>query len=165
MTVTIRPLTADDIPAVLDVQRLCYRTELIESAGSYSRKIALFPDGCRAAVDRARLVGYVFAHPWMLGKEVPLDGSDYSLPATFECMYFHDLAVHPAHRRSGAAGLLVAELVAVASRSALNSFALVAVQESEAYWARWGFAARRRMQYGAGVQATYMTCEGKPSWR
>jgi hypothetical protein len=53
----------------------------------------------------------------------------------------------------------------VADRWSLPRFALVAVQSSEPFWSRFGFAIDRSLVYAPGVTASYMICEGAPRWR
>ena len=161
----VRCLTEGDSSSVLTVQAACYRPELIESDEAFLRKMALFPEGCLGAFQAAKMQGYVFGHPWTRGQIVPLGSSDYSLPRDAGCMYLHDLAVLPALRRTGVAVLLVRGLVEVGVRNGVDAFALVAVQDSEAYWVLWGFKVESVFEYGAGVRASYMTCEGVPTWR
>ncbi len=158
-------LAAADIPAVLRVQRACYRDELIESADSFLKKLALYGAGCRGAWTKTRLSGYVFAHPWRVGDVVDLDSDSYVLPADANCMYVHDLAVDPSERQQSIASRLFQAVVAVAEERGLNRFALVAVQNSEPFWSRWGFSVQREFPYAPGVPASYMLSEELPKWR
>lgn len=160
-----QPIGENDIAEVLRVQAAGYRPELNESEAAFRLKLRLFPEGCWALWDGPRMAAYVFAHPWTKGRKVLLDSSGYELPSDSNCMYIHDLCVSPESRGSGAGSLLVLSLVEVAERRGLDSFALVAVQESEAYWRRWGFIDQFALEYGAGVPATYMLCEGMPRWK
>lgn len=161
----IRRLAEGDIAHVLSVQKACYRPELIESDATFLRKMAMFPDGCWGAFHSVGLAGYVFGHPWVRGRPVPLNSSDYGLPQDPDCMYLHDLAVLPTMRGTGVAPLLVRRLAEVGVRMGVAAFALVAVQGSEAYWARWGFKAQSSFEYGLSVPASYMVCDGAPIWR
>ena len=157
-------LEADDISDVLSVQEECYRSELIESAASFHRKLVLFPEGCFGVRDQGRLTAYIFGHPWKLGQSVPLDSSSYALPEDADCMYVHDLAVAPETRGSGIAAQLIQALISVSAAKGLNAFALVAVQNSEAYWKRWGFSVDHGLEYGTGLAASYMLSTQLPKW-
>jgi GNAT superfamily N-acetyltransferase len=165
MSPHVRTLKQDDVAAVVETQRVCYRPELNESAESYLIKLAIFPDGCLGAFEGSQMAGYLFGHPWLFGTKVPLDCRMYELPANPDCMYFHDLAVVPAWRATATGRLLVERLVDVARSHGLSKFALISVQNSEGYWARWGFNAGYELEYGVGVPATYMVCEGMPAWQ
>lgn len=161
---TPRLLMESDISQVLTVQTTCYRPELIESRSAFLRKLTLFPSGCFGSFECGQMVGYVFAHPWVRGTTVPLDSSDYLLPGNIDCMYVHDLAVVATARGKGVAPSLIQALSDAASTQHLKTFALVAVQDSEKYWTRWGFRTQYSLEYGTGVPAHYMTCDELPKW-
>jgi GNAT superfamily N-acetyltransferase len=74
-------------------------------------------------------------------------------------MYIHDLAVLRSHRGRGLARLLLTEVFRVAEELGLKRFGLVAVQNSEAFWQRWGFERREPLMYAPGVSGTRMVRE------
>lgn len=163
--IRIDSLSPANLPEVLRIQAECYCTELLECAESFSNKLALYPDGCVGAWADGSLCGYLFAHPWRMGEIVHLDSNSYVIPSDANGMYVHDLAVAPAARGKQVARQLLGRLVAAADKRDLNRFALVAVQNSEPFWARWGFAVDRELIYAPGVRASYMMCEGSLGWR
>ncbi|MBX9758173.1 MAG: GNAT family N-acetyltransferase [Beijerinckiaceae bacterium] len=162
--IDIRPLSQADVSAVGGIQRLLYRADLIEDLDSFQHKIDLFPRGCLGAFKGNELRAYVFSHPWKLGAPAPLNNADYRLPEGPDCYYIHDLAVHPDNRSEGIANAFIEALCTVAYREGLNTFSLTAVQDSEAYWARWGFAETGKLIYG-GAEGVSMTCPANPLWR
>lgn len=153
----IRGLTPEDIPEVLRVQKDAYRPELLESAETFLHKLNLFPEGCLGCFADVELGAYVFSHPWTAGDVVPLDHPLTALPKTPDCLYIHDLAVATRLRGQGVGAALLQRLLELAERRQLRHFGLVAVQDSEAFWQRWGFEARRTFAYVHGVAGTYMT--------
>jgi GNAT superfamily N-acetyltransferase len=155
MSMTPRALELRDLPAILALQRACYRAELQEGAEAFHGKLAAFPAGCLGLEREGRLGGYVFCQPWRLGETLPLDHPG-GVPAEPDCLYIHDLAVHPDWRGSGAAAALLARVEALAASLSLDRLALVSVQDSEAFWARQGFRPVRRFAYAPGVPAVYM---------
>lgn len=160
--ITINRLTPEQIADVLIIQRLCYGPELNESAAAFLRKQALFPEGCLGAWDNGRLCGYVFSHPWKTGKTVQLESASDTVPADADCLYIHDLAVAPSHRKQKVGRSILSELFKTAAQKGWMQFALVAVQESEGFWSRWGFEPVRDFEYAPGVKATHMLCRGIP---
>jgi GNAT superfamily N-acetyltransferase len=154
---SIRGITPADISDVLRVQEDAYIPDLLECANTFSRKLTLFPEGCLGYCLEGRLEAYVFSHPWRFGESVPLDQVIAALPENPDCLYIHDMAVGKALQGKGIARALLLELFNLAERMKLKRFALVAVQQSEPFWARWGFRPQHAMIYGKDVAATYMT--------
>lgn len=153
----IRELATADIPEVLRVQDDAYLPQLIESAETFLRKMKLFPAGALGCVDGERLCGYLFCHPWTDGEIVSLDSATLQLPVNADCLYIHDLAVEKACRGRGVARHLMDRGIALAKKAGLRQFGLVAVQDSEPFWARFGFATLRSFEYVPGVPASFMT--------
>jgi len=164
MSVSIRQLIADDVDDVLRISERCYSVDLLERRESVLHKHYLFPKGCLGVILDYKLVGYVYFHPWMLNHSVPLDDATYVLPEISDCIYIHDLAMLPGHRHARYGEQLIDHVAQVGQELSLMSYALVAVQNSEPYWGRWGFKANRPMKYG-NSDATYMICKGTPRWR
>jgi ribosomal protein S18 acetylase RimI-like enzyme len=150
----VRPLEPRDLPDLLAVQRACYGEDFIESAAVFARRLAC-PANCSLAVEQeGRLVAYLAAYRSVLGKVTPLHGDFEAVPAP-DTLYLHDMAVHPALAGQGLARALLAPLLQSARTGGLRHTALVSVQDSQAYWARQGYA--RRALHGAAQQhlATY----------
>ncbi len=152
----VRELKAADIAQVLDVQKDAYREELLESGDTFSRIIAVFPRGCLGVFVESRLVSYVFSHPWRADRIVPLDDPRTALPVEADCLYIHDLAVRKSYHGKGVGTCLVKALVSLAEDLGIQRLALVAVQESEAFWERWGFRRDEPLMYASNVPATHM---------
>jgi predicted N-acetyltransferase YhbS len=152
----IRPLSRDDLPTVLAVQRRCYRADVVEPLEAFERRLALFAAGCLGAEDAGALGGYVFGHPWTLGRIVPLGVALRSLPRQRDCFYIHDLAVLPEWRGRGVAARLVGAVVELAGNLGFERAALVAVQGSEPFWRRHGFRSVRSFEYAKRFPASYM---------
>ncbi|MDX3775650.1 GNAT family N-acetyltransferase [Chromatiaceae bacterium AAb-1] len=138
--VTIRAMTIADIAGVDQIQRQCYTELEPESVQSLSAKLRASPGSCFIAESALGMQGYIIAIPWLQGQVPPLNAADCVLPAEPDCLYLHDLAVAPAARGSGAATLLVQQVLAVASNQTVSAVGLVAVQGSVPYWQRYGFA-------------------------
>lgn len=161
MNAIVRPLTAQDLPGLLAVQRACYGDGYIESAAVYARRLAC-PTQCSVVLERAgQLCAYLAAYDSLAGKVTPLHG-DFEPAPTPDTLYLHDMAVLPDCAGRGLAGQLLAALHA--QGAGLRHSALVSVQGSQAYWQRRGYAehqlhdaVQRQRLASYGAQAVYMT--------
>ena len=163
MSVSLRQLTVDDIDDLQRISQTCYTLDLREQRECIVHKYLLFPKGYLGVFVEHELIGYVVFHPWKLNLPVSLNDSTYVLPGISDCIYIHDLAILPGHRHANCSAQLIHHMMQIGQELNLVSYALVAVQNSEPYWERWGFKAIRLMKYG-NSPATYMICEGMPRW-
>ena len=161
----IHPITPEHIAEVLKVQHLCYKPELNETSPAFLKKQTLFPKGCLGAWEDGQLCGYVFSHPWRVGEIVPLHTDSYAIPTDADCLYIHDLAVDPNYRSKMIGQAILKSLFDIAAEDRWTIFALVAVQDSEPFWSRWGFEPQKGFEYVPGVKATYMVCRGFPFFK
>lgn len=157
-----RLLTAEDLPALLVVQRACYGDGYIESAAVYARRLAN-PAQCSWVVEQAgRVCGYLAAYGSVRGAVTPLHG-DFEAAASPDTLYLHDMAVLPEMAGQGLAHALLAALWQSALAQELTSSALVAVPGLQGFWERQGYAVfglqdRHQRQHLAayGKDAVYM---------
>lgn len=157
-----RPLTALDLPGLLAVQRACYGDGYIESAEVYARRLASAAQ-CSLVVERGgRICAYLAAYDSLEGKVTPLHG-DFEATDSPDTLYLHDMAVLPELAGQGLARALLAPLWSGAAARGLARSALVAVQGSQGFWERRGYAVhtlhstvhrQRLATYGDG--AVYM---------
>jgi GNAT superfamily N-acetyltransferase len=152
----VRPLVTSDLPALFRIEADSYTPDLRESEAAILSKMALFRAGALGCFDSAGMCGYAFALPWRAGTLVAVAQVLDALPAQPDVMYIHDMVVAPAHRHQGVASTLLAEIVRLAAALDLDRFSLVAVQGSEPFWERSGFAASGTLEYVPGVRATRM---------
>jgi ribosomal protein S18 acetylase RimI-like enzyme len=134
-----------------------YLPELLESDETFAKKIQLFPRGCLGDWHENELAAYVFSHPWLNNEIVPLDFNLRDLPSDPNCLYIHDLAVSSRFRGRGIADRLLKALFALADSMSYRDFTLVAVQDSEPFWRKYGFQARSKLIYGVNTPASKMT--------
>lgn len=140
---TLRPLTAADVPALLRVQAACYGDQYVEPAAVFTQRLSS-PHHCSWGVElpgqpgvQAYLAAY-WSHP---GKVTPLHGPFTApQPGHSEILYLHDMAVLPSLAGQGVATALLRTLWTQAQARGVSQAALVSVQDSQAYWARQGFA-------------------------
>jgi GNAT superfamily N-acetyltransferase len=141
MLVSLRPMSAADLDAIVAIEAVSYGPELFESRAALESRLALFPGGCWVATAGAAAAGYLVSHPWQRGSIPPLDSVMHSLPDGADCYYVHDICVHPAWRKRGAGQRLLERALEVAATLSLDVTCLTAVQDSPRYWRRFGFEA------------------------
>lgn len=138
--VVLRLLRADDLPAVLAIQRAAYGDGYQESAVVLGRKRELAPAACWIAHAGQMAVGYVLAHPWDTLGAPPLHAPLPALPTGADRGFVHDLAVMPAARGLGVAAGLLARVCAWSSAAGHRGMRLVALADAAPFWARQGFS-------------------------
>lgn len=154
--IDIRLMQAVDLPAVLTLQAQAYRTLPPESLPCYQAKLAAAPTSCFVAMHHSQLIGYLVSHPWISTRPPAFDAPDCVPPAAADCLYLHDLAVHPDSRKLGAGAALVRRFFAVCAATQQTLACLVAVEGAHSYWQRHGFTtitpsaelARKLVGYG-----------------
>lgn len=102
----------------------------------------LYRAGCHILEVNDRPAGYVLSHPWRYGTLPALNSLLGEIPADADTYYLHDLALLPMARGIGAASHIVEALVKHAQARDLASLSLVAVNGSQGFWERHGFAAQ-----------------------
>lgn len=141
MSMHIRPMQAQDVAAMLAVQRQCYPPDMNESAEVFLARHEACPDTAWVALDAQGQVGaYLVAYRSCLGKVTPLGHAFAHLPAA-NALYLHDLAIGVALRGQGLAALLVQHARAQAAAMGLHALALVSVNDTVNFWRGLGFEA------------------------
>jgi GNAT superfamily N-acetyltransferase len=151
-----RPVESKDIDDLLDIQKHCYTDEYIETGETFKGMMGAYPDGSVLATVDGSAAGYIFFHPFFIGKVKDMNLSAVRLTGKEDCIYIHDMCVHPAFRGMGITKLLLGHLNNVTRGTGFSVQALVSVQQSRAFWERQGFAVSRSLTYG-GKPAHYMT--------
>lgn len=168
----IRSLVPTDVQHLLHIQTVAYGAGLQESGAVFARRLACAHQ-CSLGIARAgdgdgnsddRLLAYLAAYWSEFGKVTPLDG-DFSVPpAHGRVLYIHDIAVLPELAGQGAAQRLLEQLFAQARAQQVRQAALVAVQGSQPFWQRLGFApymltnaAQLQHLHSYGPGAVFMT--------
>lgn len=158
----VRPQTQADLQGLLSVQRACYGEGYVESAEVFARRMVC-PAQCSLVLKvQGRVMAYLAACDSALGKVTPLHG-DFEWQPSPDTLYLHDLAVRPELAGQGAAALLLHTLWQAAIGQGLRHSALVAVQGSQGFWVRHGYAAyaqqdptQRERLTAYGRDAVYM---------
>jgi hypothetical protein len=103
--IDIRMMAAADIPAVLEIQAVCYTEVTPESNESLHAKLSASQSTCFIASLEGDIVGYLISLPWEFSNPPALNAETCRLPLSPNCLYLHDLAVTPSARKSGAGRL------------------------------------------------------------
>jgi N-acetylglutamate synthase-like GNAT family acetyltransferase len=82
----------------------------------------------------------VLSHPWRAGSLPALNARLGEIPADADTYYIHDLALLPVTRRIGAARHIVEALSKHAAAQGFATMHLVAVNGSQGFWEKHGFA-------------------------
>src|SRR5690606_2413851 len=126
---------------VLRIQDACYTDIVPESAASMLAKLRATPATCFVAQGPAGVAGYLVAVPVAYPGLPALAAPTLSVPAQPDALYLHDLALPASARGTGAGQALVQQALAQARAARLPLACLVAIQQSAAYWRRFGFRA------------------------
>lgn len=147
MPVHWRALTTLDLPAVEAIAAEVH-PDFPEETAIFAERQRLYPDGTRLLELHGRPAGYILSHPWRIGRPPALNSRLGQIPADADTYYIHDLALLPAARGSGAAALIVDDVIAHACRQGFGSVSLIAVNNSLPFWSRNGFAPDDRADIG-----------------
>jgi GNAT superfamily N-acetyltransferase len=134
-----RAMQESDLPAVTAIAAEVH-PDYPESPAVFAERLRLFAQGCLVAVDvNGTALGYAIAHPAVLGQPPALDSLLHDLSSQADCLYLHDVALTAATRQSGLGGALVGYIRELAIAHGFACAALMAVNNSTAYWQRRGF--------------------------
>jgi GNAT superfamily N-acetyltransferase len=134
-----RAMQESDLPAVTAIAAEVH-PDYPESPAVFAERLRLFAQGCLVAVDvNGTALGYAIAHPAVLGQPPALNSLLHDLSSQADCLYLHDVALTAATRQSGLGGALVEYIRELAIAHGFACAALMAVNNSAAYWQRRGF--------------------------
>jgi N-acetylglutamate synthase-like GNAT family acetyltransferase len=138
-TFILRTMRADDLPAILEIQRACYVPAMNEDGEILRARLTSAPDFSWVGERAGKVFAYLACYPSMLGKITQL-GGNFHVPAAPDCLYFHDLAVQPGSAGGGYGAVLVTHALQAGWQRGLRQAALVCVQDALGFWQRQGFS-------------------------
>jgi GNAT superfamily N-acetyltransferase len=138
MTFKWRPMTEGDLDAVERIAGIAH-PGFFERREVLAEKRRLYPAGAWLCEREDEARGYFITHPWHQDAIPPLDAMLVVIPES-DTYYFHDLALLPDARGTGAASRAVEIALSHAAEAGYGSASLVAVNDSIAFWGRQGFA-------------------------
>ena len=130
---TWRFMTSKDIQTVMDISNEVWGTDYFEGIETFSNKLKYFPAGCKMYDNH----GYLFSHPWTLYSPPRLDEP---LVTTY---HIHDIALLPSVRNRGLCSGIMEEVL-----SNYSVVTLVAANNTESFWQRFGFEILSEENYG-----------------
>ncbi len=136
--VDLRPMTPQDLDAVLALQASGYPPALHDSADAFLSRMALAPDLNLVAYQGDGLAGYLVSHPWNAGAPPPVDAT-LERPDIAACWYVHDLSVADSARGLGLGLRLLRQGRDRAMALGLRRSELVAVEGAGEFWRRLGW--------------------------
>lgn len=135
-----RAMTTLDLPAVETIAETVHPA-FPEDLAVFAERLRLYPAGTRLLEMSGRPAGYVLSHPWTFGQLPALNARLGQLPAEADTYYVHDLALLNPARGTGAAAMIVGDLLRHARLAGFPSVSLVAVNGSLPFWYKHGFRA------------------------
>lgn len=149
----IRLMQIADLNAVVRLQDHCYADEFYESPQVVAKRLMLYPQSCWLACYQDKIWGYLFSYPSRLGQVNPL-GAEFGQYEQANCLYLHDMAVSPDARGQGVATTLLQQALNYAGTLGLSHAALVAVQNSAAFWQQQQFDVVEDLSEAASMALT-----------
>jgi ribosomal protein S18 acetylase RimI-like enzyme len=154
--VTVRSLTAADLPSIRALEAEAYVESLLVSDEAFLRLIHLFPAGAIGAFDADGLCGFIFGLPLTAGTTLDLREPLDRIPEGADTFYVHDIAVARRCRGRGVGRSLATRLLEVARAGRFTRAELVSVQGSAPFWEKLGFSVVRECEYGEGEPSLMM---------
>jgi GNAT superfamily N-acetyltransferase len=133
-----RALTTLDLPCVETIAAAVH-PDFPEDNSVFSERQRLYPDGTHLLELGGRPAGYILSHPWSFRALPALNSLLGAIPPDADTYYLHDLALLPIARGTGAAGIIVSEMIAHAHSRGFPTMSLVAVNGSQGFWQKHGF--------------------------
>jgi N-acetylglutamate synthase-like GNAT family acetyltransferase len=133
-----RPMTPADyaaVTAIADRVHVAYP----EDDAVFIERQRLYPDGCAMLERDGMALAYAVTHPWRYAEPPALNVMLGALPERPTTYYIHDIALLPETRGSGAGKAIVEAVIAHAAETGMSNVSLVAVNNSQGFWKRFGF--------------------------
>lgn len=116
--------------------------DFFEDEAVFLDRLNIYRAGCFVLARGNEILGYGISHPWKLDEVPELNSVLGSLPQDTSTYYLHDIALLPQARSGGQASRVVELMAAQAERDGFVTMALVAVNGSQGFWEKKGFAVR-----------------------
>lgn len=133
----LRAMQVSDLSAVARIQALAYPAAFLEEDATLRDRLSAHAETAWVACSSGKIAAYLVAYRSLLGKVTPL-GGQFAPNAQANCLYLHDLAVHPDCIGQGLGPRLVQHALHAATQGMAWS-ALVSVQSSQPFWQALGY--------------------------
>lgn len=133
-----RALTTLDLPSVEAIAAVVH-PDFPEDPEIFAERQRLYPDGTRLLELAGVPSGYIISHPWHFKSLPALNSRLGAIPPDASTYYLHDLALLNKARGTGAAAMIVGEIIDHARAAGFPNLSLVAVSGSHHFWHKHGF--------------------------
>ena len=133
-----RAMTTLDLPAVEAIAAAVHPA-FPEDVAVFAERLRLYPDGTLLFELDGTPAGYVLSHPWRYKSLPALNSLLGAIPDDADTYYLHDLALLPSARGTGAAAMIVGNILRHARAAGFPTASLVAVNGSLPFWYKHGF--------------------------
>jgi GNAT superfamily N-acetyltransferase len=133
-----RALTTLDLPVVETIAGVVH-PDFPEDIVVLAERQRLYPDGARLLELGGTASGYILSHPWRFKSLPALNARLGAIPADADTYYLHDLALLNKARGTGAAAMIVGDIINHARAQGFANLSLVAVNGSQPFWHKHGF--------------------------
>src|SRR5690349_9617175 len=133
-----RALTTLDLPEVEAIADKVHPA-FPEDVAIFAERQRLYPDGARLLELDGVPGGYILSHPWRFPTLPALATLLGAIPEDADTYYLHDLALLPRARGTGAAAMIVGDILRHARQNGFATVSLVAVNGSLPFWYKHGF--------------------------
>lgn len=138
----------------MTVQADAYDSIIPESLATLRSKWAHSPRTCFAFEDSQEITAYLLAHAWD-SLEPPKLYKPLPTSTGGNILFLHDLAIMKKHVGKGIGKKMGEHLLTQALASDFTKIVLVSVQQSSAFWSKFGFTSQEQSlsneNYGAGA--------------
>ncbi|SFB98633.1 Acetyltransferase (GNAT) family protein [Devosia psychrophila] len=135
-----RAMNTLDLPAVEAIAATVHPA-FPEDLAVFAERQRLYSDGTQLLEMNGQPAGYVLSHPWTFGQLPALNALLGAIPSDADTYYVHDLALLNPARGTGAAAMIVGDMLRHARLSGFPSVSLVAINGSLPFWYKHGFRA------------------------
>ena len=123
------------------IEHDAYVPAFAESRAVFLSKVAAYPQGCKIAEYDGEPVGYLLSHPWKFDEPPCLECVPFQLPDNPDSYFIHSLTLSKNAHGKGIGTALAKLALQMGTEAGFSRFGLISVQDSQAFWERFGFRA------------------------
>ena len=160
----IRKILDSDLKDILNIQSRVYSENLVESPESVISKFRVSSDTCFVHMTNEKINSYCLAYPYPKLTPPPLNNLLNEITLS-KNIFLHDLSVTPEFAGNGIARKMLSKLFEICFSQNFNSITLMAVQNSETFWQKFGFKIIKSKNISPtyGVDSKLMLCDNVPN--
>jgi hypothetical protein len=160
MTIALQAINPENWDDIYRIQLESYHSDLIEDIQVLQQKSNVLGHQCRIVFDQKKgcSVGYILAHPYPI-QEIPNINEELT-NERYQCrnLFIHDFCLCQSVKNRGYGEKLIKQFLNELKSQRFESASLIAVQDSSAFWARFGFKEKplNKPLLEYGLTASYM---------